>query len=108
MLAGRRAGAVTRNRPIADEVERQVAAYGLAASFTGVEVLDLDVEAIHAGTVWADALREVVGRTRAAGAGDLVNACSAVELPADAASWPVRVVDPTALTLALVAAGETP
>ncbi len=107
VLAGRRSGAVTRNRAIADEVVRQVAAYGLDDSFTGVEVLDLDVDAIHEGTRWADALRDVVGRSSRAGAGDLVNACSAVELPADAATWPVRVVDPTALTLRLIAAGET-
>jgi len=47
-----------------------------------------------------------VGRMDRAGAGDLVNGCSAVDLPAAAAAWPVRVVDPTALTLRLVAAGE--
>ncbi len=106
-LAGRRSGAVARNRAIADEVVRQARTYGHEASFTGVEVLDLDVGAIHEGTRWADALRAVVARSSAAGAGDLVNACSAVELPSDATSWPVRVVDPTALTLALIAAGET-
>ncbi|GAB4071184.1 hypothetical protein GCM10028777_38620 [Angustibacter speluncae] len=106
VLSGRRFGAVTRNPAIAAELERQVGVYGLTASFTGGEVLDLDVAAIHEGTRWADALGAAVGRMSTAGAGDLVNGCSAVDLPAEAATWPVRVVDPTALTLALVAAGE--
>lgn len=106
VLSGRRFGAVTRNPAIAAELERQVGVYGLTGSFTGGEVLDLDVAAIHEGTRWADALGAAVGRMSTAGAGDLVNGCSAVDLPAEAASWPVRVVDPTALTLALVAAGE--
>ena len=103
--AGRSAGAVTRNQAIADELCRQVAVHGLDSSFTGVQVLDLDVDAIHQADRWATALREVVARSARAGAGDLVNGCSAVELPAEAAGWPVRVVDPTALTLRLVAAG---
>lgn len=104
--AGRRVGGVTRNQVIADELQRQVQLQGLADWFTGVEVLDLDVDAIHQADRWAAALQEVVGRMGARGAGDLVNGCSAVDLPADAAGWPVRVVDPTALTLRLIAAGE--
>jgi allantoin racemase len=105
-LAGRKVGAVTRNRAIADELVRQVGVYGFTESFTGVEVLDLDVDAIHEADRWAASLESVVGRMDRAGAGDLVNGCSAVDLPAAAAAWPVRVVDPTALTLRLVAAGE--
>ncbi|OFE18740.1 hypothetical protein BA895_00635 [Humibacillus sp. DSM 29435] len=105
-LAGRRVGAVTRNAVIADELARVMAVYGLADRFTGVDVLDLDVDAIHDADRWAAALRGVVQRMDRAGAGDVVNGCSAVELPPDAADWPVRVVDPTALTLRLVAAGE--
>lgn len=107
-LAGRRVGAVTRNAVIADELARVMGVYGLAEHFTGVDVLDLDVDAIHDADRWAAALRGVVQRMDRAGAGDVVNGCRAVELPPDAASWPVRVVDPTALTLRLVAAGETP
>lgn len=106
-LAGRSFGAVTRNEAIAAELERQVRHYGLADGLRGVEVLDLDVDAIHESDRWAAALRGAVERMAGAGAGDLVNGCSAVDLPPDAASWPVRVVDPTALTLRLVAAGET-
>lgn len=105
-LAGRGTGAVTRNSAIAEELTRQVHGYGLQAGFTGVEVLDLGVEAICEGTAWGDALRTVARRASAAGAADLLNGCSAVHLPGDAASWPVRVLDPTARALALMAAGE--
>lgn len=104
--AGRRAGAVTRNQAIADELSRQVSGYGMQASFTGVQVLDLDVDAIHQADRWAAALHGVVEAMDRAGAGDLINGCSAVDLPAAATGWPVRVVDPTALTLRLIAAGE--
>lgn len=106
-LAGRSCGAVTRNEAIAAELARQVHAYGFDDAFTGVEVLDLEVDDIAEGDRWATALRGAVGRMSTAGAGDLLNGCSAVDLPPDAASWPVRVVDPTALTLRLIAAGET-
>jgi Asp/Glu/hydantoin racemase len=104
-IAGRKAGAVTRNKAIADELTRQVARYGMADSFTGVEVLALDVDAIHDTGRWAASLHEVVQRMDRAGAGDLLNGCSAVDLPAEAAQWPVRVVDPTALALRLIGAG---
>ena len=106
-LAGRKVGAVTRNKAIADELARQVEVYGLSPAFTGVEILDLDVDAIHQADRWAASLEAVVGRMDRAGAGDLVNGCSAVDLPEAAAAWPVRVVDPTELTLRLVAAGES-
>jgi Asp/Glu/hydantoin racemase len=105
-LSGRSVGAVTRNEAIAAELARQVGVYGYGDSFTGVEVLDLDVDAIHQSDRWAGVLRGVVDRAASAGAGDLVNGCSAVDLPPEASSWPVRVVDPTALTLRLIAAGE--
>ncbi len=106
VLSGRRFGAVTRNVAIGAEAERQVEHYGFGSSFTGVDVLDLGVDAIHQGDRWGDALRQAVDRTNRAGAGALLNGCSAVDLPADAAGWPVRVVDPTALTLRLIGAGE--
>lgn len=105
-LAGRSVGAVTRNAAIADELARQVEVYGYSNGFTGVEVLDLDVDAIHESDRWATALARVVQRMAWAGAGDLVNGCSAVDLPAEAKGWPLRVVDPTFLTLRLIAAGE--
>lgn len=104
-ITGRPVGAVTRNKAIAEELRRQVEGYGMAGSFTGVEVLDLDVDAIHDAGRWAASLHEVVERMGEAGAGDLLNGCSAVDLPPEAAQWPVRVVDPTALALRLIAAG---
>jgi Asp/Glu/hydantoin racemase len=104
-ITGRSVGAVTRNEAIAEELRRQVEGYGMAESFTGVEVLDLDVDAIHDAGRWAASLHEVVERMGRAGAGDLLNGCSAVDLPPEAARWPVRVVDPTALALRLIAAG---
>lgn len=106
VLSGRRFGAVTRNAAIAAEAERLVDLYGHTASFTGVDVLDLDVDAIHQAGRWGDALRSAVERTDRAGAAHLLNGCSAVDLPDDAAFWRVRVVDPTALTLRLIGAGE--
>jgi Asp/Glu/hydantoin racemase len=105
-LTGRSVGAVTRNTAIADELMRQVEVYGCASGFTGVEVLDLDVDAIHQADRWAAALAPVVQRMAGAGARDLVNGCSAVDLPPEAKDWPLRVIDPTSLTLRLVAAGE--
>jgi allantoin racemase len=107
-ITGRSVGAVTRNEPIAAELRRQVENYGMADSFTGVEVLELDVDAIHDAGRWAASLHEVVERMGQAGAGDLLNGCSAVDLPAEAASWPVRVIDPTMLELRLIAAGSQP
>jgi Asp/Glu/hydantoin racemase len=106
VAAGRKVGAVTRNKAIAEELTRQVTGYGMAGAFTGVEVLDLDVDAIHQSDRWAASLHAVVERMDRAGVGDLINGCSAVDLPDAAAAWPVRVVDPTALTLRLIAAGE--
>ena len=106
VLSGRRFGAVTRNAAIAAEAERLVDLYGYSSSFTGVDVLDLDVDAIHESDRWGDALRSAVERTDRAGADDLLNGCSAVDLPSDAAAWRVRVFDPTALTLRLLGAGE--
>ena len=108
VLSGRRFGAVTRNAAIAAEAERLIDLYGYTSFFTGVDVLDLDVDAIHEADRWGDALRSAVERTGRAGADNLLNGCSAVDLPSDAAGWRVRVVDPTALTLRLVGAGEHP
>lgn len=106
VLSGRRAGAVTRNTAIADELSRQIDVYGYRSAFTGVDVLDLDVDAIHEANRWTAALKSVVERMARAGAGDLINGCSAVDLPHDAGAWLVRVIDPSALTLRLVAAGQ--
>jgi Asp/Glu/hydantoin racemase len=104
MLTGRRCGAVARNQAIADEIRARVEVYGWAGSFTGVEVLDLDVHAIADTRRWDDALTAAVRVLGESGTTDVVNGCSAVEVTSDRVG-PNRVVDPTALALRLVGAG---
>ncbi len=106
ICTGRMTGAVARNKPIADEIQERVDAYGFAGSFTGVDVLDLDVEAIADTATWAQALDLAGERFRRTGTSTLINGCSAVELPAGRGHAGVRIVDPTALALRLVSAGE--
>lgn len=106
VCTGRSSGAVARNQPIADEIEARVHAYGWSAAFTGVEVLDLEVDAIADSAVWTQALTSAQGRLRQSGANLVVNGCSAVELAGAHDDPGMRIVDPTALTLRLVAAGE--
>lgn len=99
---GHRVGAVTRNRVIAKELQARVEAYGWADSFVGVEVLDLDVHAIADTDRWDEALRGAVQTLAAAGAVDVINGCSAVEVSSDEVGG-AHVVDPTALALRLIA-----
>ncbi|MEQ4299988.1 aspartate/glutamate racemase family protein [Plantactinospora sp. B6F1] len=106
VLTGRSTGAVARNRAIAAEIVARAEAYGWMSSLCGVEVLDLDVYAIADAGRWAVALEGAVRRLTAAGARTVVNGCSAVELPPAGPAAPVRLVDPTALALRLIAAGE--
>lgn len=106
VLTGRTSSAVARNRAIADEIAARVEAYGWSSSFLGVEVLDLDVHAIADTDRWAQAMGDAVHRLEKTGAWSVVNGCSAVELPAEAPAASARVVDPTALALRLIAAGE--
>lgn len=107
VLTGRRFGAVARNRAIADELASQVARYGYADQFTGVEVLDLDVHAIADTQQWAESLSTAAAALSGSRAQDVINGCSAVDIGGgvDASA---RLVDPTALALRLFAAGELP
>jgi Asp/Glu/hydantoin racemase len=102
VLTGRRAGAVARNKAIADELTDKVAAYGWSGSFTGVRVLDLDVHAIADAQRWDDAVGGALAALEADGAAAVINGCSAVDVP-DRPGLPV--VDPTALALRVLAAG---
>lgn len=77
---GRRWGAVTRNVPIAEEFERMVGHYGLADSFTRVEVLDLGFDSIADDDLWNDRLTDAVTRLAAGGVEIVFNGCSAVDL----------------------------
>ncbi|MBQ0978675.1 MULTISPECIES: aspartate/glutamate racemase family protein [Micromonospora] len=105
VLSGRRCAAVARNKAIADEITARAGAYGWSADLLGVEVLDLDVHAIADTSRWASTLGGAVGTLAAGGARSVINGCSAVDLPTGV-SLPARVVDPTALALRLIGAGE--
>ncbi|HYH29741.1 MAG TPA: aspartate/glutamate racemase family protein [Pseudonocardia sp.] len=103
VLTGRRAGAVARNKAIADELAEKVAAYGWSEQFTGVRVLDLDVHAIADARRWNEAVGGALADLEADGAAAVLNGCSAVEVPRRAG---LPVVDPTALALRVLAAGR--
>jgi Asp/Glu/hydantoin racemase len=105
VLTGPRAGAVARNKAIADELAEKVAAYGWSESFTGVRVLDLDVHAIADTRRWNDAVGAALASLGQDGASAVLNGCSAVDVPAGPSAG-VRVVDPTALALRVLAAGD--
>jgi allantoin racemase len=101
---GRRIGALTRNQPIADALIAQVEAYGLSRHLIGVEVMDLDFDAIADDRRWNAAAGSAAAKLTAAGAGWIINGCSAVDVDATPASG--RIVDPVATALALIGAGE--
>lgn len=98
---GHRVGAVTRNQAIADELQGRIEAYGWTDLFVGVEVLDLDVDAIADTDRWDTALHAAVQKLADAGARDVINGCSAVEVASEQVGG-AHVVDPTALALRLV------
>jgi Asp/Glu/hydantoin racemase len=102
---GRTAGGVTRNQAIADEFAAVATAYGFAGSLGPVSVLDLDLDAIADDARWVEALGKAVDGLADGGAHLVVNGCSAVDLDG-ADPYRVPVVDPTALALRLLAAGE--
>ncbi len=103
VLMGRRSGIVARNEAIATELMERATAYGWESHVTGVEVLALGIEAIADHAQWDEALTRAVSRfdeTTSA----VVNGCSAVPVGDDNEGPPV--LDPTALALSLLAAGE--
>lgn len=102
---GRTVGAVTRNQPIADEFAAVTGAYGFSRWLSGVSVLDLDLAAIADDARWVMALGGAVDGLACDGADVVVNGCSAVDLDA-VDPYRVPVIDPTALALRLLGAGE--
>lgn len=94
---GGRVGAVARNRPIADELDRKLASYGITTA-RPTEVMDLSFDAIADDAVWASAVADTVSGL---GLDTVINACSAVEVGAHE-SGPV-LVDPTRLALEVLA-----
>lgn len=93
---GARLGAVARNAPIADELDRRLGQYA-AATVAPTAVLDLSVDDIADDATWAAAVERAVEDLDC----DFVlNACSAVDV-AEQARAPY-VLDPTATALALL------
>lgn len=92
--------AVTRNRAIADELAARVEAYGLAHSFLGVDVLELDLAAIQDEDRWQAAMAPACSAASSRGASMVINGCSAVDVPTRRLG--VVTVDPTALALRLM------
>jgi Asp/Glu/hydantoin racemase len=103
VLRGRRSGVVARNEAIAAELLARARLYGFEEHVSGVEILGLGVEAIADHGQWHAALDAALERFD----GDVttvLNGCSAVEVNGERR---VTVVDPTALAVRLLAAGET-
>jgi Asp/Glu/hydantoin racemase len=103
---GRRFSAVTRNRPIADELARKLDEYGLAALFAGTDVIDGAIDLVSDHDEWNRRLDAVTAQPRARSAGTVFNGCSAVDV-ADPVMNGVTVLDPTPLALDLLGIGLT-
>jgi Asp/Glu/hydantoin racemase len=98
---GLRFDAVTRNQAIAEELERKLTGYGLAAGLGQVHVLDADFCLISDDDGWAASIAAARAATAAAGAGALLNGCSAVDVTSGT-DGPAPVVDPAALALSVL------
>ncbi|WP_460348014.1 hypothetical protein [Actinoallomurus acanthiterrae] len=95
-------GAVTRNPAIGAELADRLRAYGLDGGYVGGAVLGLDLAAVADDRRWNGALGEAVTGLADRGAAVVINGCSAVDV---ATVSGVTVIDPTALTLRLLAVG---
>ena len=96
-LLRHRFGAVTRNRPIAEELRACVRRYHLEDAFDDVEVLDLSFDDIEDDARWNAAIDAVRERFAARSVAAVVNGCSAVDVRDRDGG--VVVVDPTRLAL---------
>lgn len=94
---GATVGAVARNGPIARELDRKFASYGLGQLQGMTSVLGLSVEDISHDALWASA---VTTHLQTIDAEFVINGCSAVEV-LNPAGRP-RLVDPTATALKLL------
>ena len=102
---GHRFAAVTRNRPIGDELQRRVEAYGHLEHFDRGLILDLSIEDIADDALWNEALTQAAAKFEGSQTTTVINGCSAVDLhprPADS----VALVDPTALALQALGLAE--
>ncbi|WP_019544729.1 aspartate/glutamate racemase family protein [Streptomyces sulphureus] len=103
VATGRKFGAVTRNQAIGEALAARVEEYGFGPWFAGVAVLDLDFAAISDPAAWHGAVRGTLDRFAERGVGHVINGCSAVDT---GAAHAVALVDPAALALRLLAAGD--
>jgi Asp/Glu/hydantoin racemase len=102
---GLRMAAVTRNRPIGDELGRLISAAVGEGSFRGVENLELSFADISDDVRWNGALEEARQRIDGAGGADVIlNGCSAVDVSVGDG---IPVFDPTRLALRLLAIAAT-
>lgn len=103
VATGRTFGAVTRNHAIGEALTALVEDYGYGPWFAGVTTLDLAFDAIPDTATWNDAVRGALDGFAGRGVTAVVNGCSAVDT---GAPHPVRLVDPAATALGLLAAGD--
>lgn len=94
---GLRFGALTRNKPIAEELRACLCRYSRDGDFDQVEVLDLDVDDIENEEIWNAAIDAVSGRFVARSVRVVVNGCSAVDVRDHHGE--AVVIDPTRLAL---------
>ena len=98
---GLRIAAVTRNRPIGDELGRIISAAVGERAFLGVEDLELSFADISDDVRWNCALEQARERIEGAGGADVIlNGCSAVDVSVGDG---IPVFDPTRLALRLLA-----
>jgi Asp/Glu/hydantoin racemase len=102
VIRRRRIGLVARNDAIADELKARATAYGWSDHVDEVQVLGLGVEAIADHDQWTAGLHTALGKFDRE-VSTVINGCSAVEVEADGR---ISVVDPTALALRLLLAGD--
>jgi len=102
---GLRMAAVTRNRPIGDELGRRISAAVGEGSFHGVENLELSFEDISDDVRWNGALEDARVRIEGAGGADVIlNGCSAVDVTVGDG---IPVFDPTRVALRLLSIAAT-
>ncbi|MFJ9123431.1 aspartate/glutamate racemase family protein [Streptomyces sp. NPDC102340] len=102
VATGRPFGAVTRNRAIGEALADRIEEYGYGPWFAGVTVLDLDLDAVADSGRWNEAVRGALDGFAERGVRAVINGCSAVDTDTP---HTVRLVDPAALALRLLAAG---
>jgi Asp/Glu/hydantoin racemase len=98
---GQRFSAVARNEAIGQEIVNRVKRYKLEAAFAGVEILDLDFEAISDEARWHESLQPLRERFAKRRVGIVINGCSAVDVAAEEGLATV-VVDPARLAVDLL------